>query len=194
MYRRRWVVLFALVMAGATGLFAFASRTETVEALPSSATLRLEVDVAERKLQVIEHGEVTWVYTVTVGSQAHPTPRGSHRISWIEWNPSWTPPNSEWARGRQPVGPGPSNPMGRVKLFFRQPAYYVHGTNAEHELGQAASHGCVRLRNEDVIELAKLVMEHGGQARPASWYQRVIDRFRDTRRVSLSTPVPVTIR
>lgn len=194
MFKRRWLILLAFLIAGGTGLFAFAARADTMEGAPSSETLRLEVNVAERRLQVVERGEVTWVYAVTVGSDNHPTPQGSYRISWIEWNPSWTPPTSEWARGRQPVGPGPSNPMGRVKLFFRQPAYYIHGTAAEHELGQAASHGCVRLRNEDVIELARLVMEHGGEARPASWFRRVIDRFRDTRRVTLSAPVPVTVR
>ena len=142
---------------------------------------------------MVEHGSPTRTYDVTVGTSRHPTPKGSYKIDWIVWNPSWTPPNSEWARGEKPIGPGPNNPMGRVKMFFRQPAYYVHGTSREDEIGEAASHGCVRMRNEDVIELAQLVMEHGGEVRPPNWFQRVINRFRDTREVTLSAPVPVVI-
>jgi murein L,D-transpeptidase YcbB/YkuD len=195
MNRRIGVLLALLVLAAGTGVFAFvAGSGESLESAESSPTLRLEVDRAERVLQVVEDGVVTRVYDVTVGKPGHRTPAGAYRISWLEWNPSWTPPNSPWARGKRPMGPGPDNPMGRVKLFFRAPAYYVHGTEAEAEIGREASHGCVRMRNEDVIELAQLVMEHGGQPRPPGWFQRVIDRFRDTERVGLSTPVPITIR
>jgi murein L,D-transpeptidase YcbB/YkuD len=195
MNRRIGVLLALLVLAAGTGVFAFVARGgESLESAESSPTLRLEVDRAERVLQVVEDGVVTRVYDVTVGKPGHRTPTGAYRISWLEWNPSWTPPNSPWARGKRAMGPGPDNPMGRVKLFFRSPAYYVHGTEAEAEIGREASHGCVRMRNEDVIELAQLVMEHGGQPRPLGWFQRVIDRFRDTERVSLSAPVPITIR
>jgi murein L,D-transpeptidase YcbB/YkuD len=194
MDRRRWTVLIVLLMAGATGLAAYAVRGGSADARPDSPTLRLEVDLDARTLQVVERGAVTQEYAVTVGTASHPTPRGSFRISWLEWNPSWHPPDSPWARGRKPMGPGPDNPMGRVKLFFRNPAYYVHGTDAESEIGHAASHGCVRLRNEDVIALAKVVMEHGGEPPSPSWLQRVIDRFRDTERVTLPNPVPLTIR
>jgi murein L,D-transpeptidase YcbB/YkuD len=198
MNRARWIVL-CLTFAAVTGLFAFAlaGREVMVDApadVPSSTTLRLEVDLAERKLVVVEAGEVTRSYDVTVGKPGHRTPPGSYRITWLEWNPSWTPPSSPWARGRRPVGPGPENPMGRVKMFFRAPAYYIHGTEETEALGGAASHGCVRLANEDVIELAQLVMEHGGERRPASWFTRVINRFRETERVRLTQPVPVTIR
>lgn len=193
MNKRRWILTLCVVaLAAVTGLFAFSPRE-----LPppeSSKTLRLEVDLSDRTLTVLEHGTAVRTFDVTVGTPRHPTPQGQYRIDWIVWNPSWNPPNSDWARGKKPIGPGPNNPMGRVKMFFRQPAYYVHGTNAEDQIGQAASHGCVRMRNEDVIELAQLVMEHGGEPREPNWFQRVINRFRDTREVTLSAPVPVVIK
>lgn len=194
MNRRTTFLIAALVLAGLTGLFAFGlKRADAPDTRPSSETLSLRVDLSDRKLEVMERGAVIRTYDVTVGTRRHPTPAGQFRIDWIVWNPSWNPPNSDWARGKDPIGPGPDNPMGRVKMFFRQPAYYVHGTVAEDEIGRAASHGCVRMRNDDVIELARLVMEHGGEARPPHWFRRVINTFRDTREVTLSRPVDVEI-
>lgn len=195
MSRQRWMILVLFALAAGAGLFAFsAGSREPAEEGPLSETLSLEVDLSERTLSVVERGEVVRSYPVTVGSRGHPTPEGSFRIDWIVWNPSWTPPDSEWARGKKALEPGPGNPMGRVKMFFRRPAYYVHGTDAAEEIGEAASHGCVRMLNGDVIELAQVVMEHGGEPRPPGWFQRLINRFRDTREVTLSRPVPVTIR
>ena len=192
MNRRRWTLLGGIVaLAAFTGLFAFSTR-EVAPPEPSK-TLRLEVDVSERTLTVLEHGEAIRTFDVTVGTSRHPTPTGRYTIDWIVWNPSWNPPNSDWARGKKPIGPGPDNPMGRVKMFFRQPAYYVHGTVRDDQIGEAASHGCVRMRNDDVIELAQLVMEHGGEPREPNWFKRVINRFRDTREVTLDAPVPVMI-
>ena len=192
MHTRRWVLIGCTVLlAAVTGLFAFSTRE--VAGPEPSKTLRLEVDLSERTLTVLERGDVRRTFDVTVGTHNHPTPKGDYRIDWIVWNPSWNPPNSDWARGKKPIGPGPDNPMGRVKMFFRQPAYYVHGTNRDDEIGEAASHGCVRMRNEDVIELAQLVMEHGGEPKEPNWFKRVINRFRDTREVTLQAPVPEVI-
>ena len=192
MINRILFVTLAVVIAALAGLVAFSE--PEVDDRPSSKTLRLEVDLSERALHVIEHGEVTATHPVTVGSPKHPTPAGSYRIDWIVWNPSWNPPDSEWAEDREPMEPGWNNPMGRVKMFFRSPAYYIHGTRAVGELGKAASHGCVRMSNADVLEVARVVMEHGGEPRPPNWFKRIINRLRDTREVTLPQPVPVVIR
>jgi murein L,D-transpeptidase YcbB/YkuD len=54
--------------------------------------------------------------------------------------------------------PGPNNPMGRVKLQFAT-LLYIHGTPEEEEerLGARASHGCVRMGDQDIKELARLI-------------------------------------
>lgn len=180
-------ILAILVVAGGMSL-----RDQRPTERPSE-TLRLEVDISDRTLSVLERGRVVETHPVTVGSRNHPTPLGSYAIDWIVWNPSWNPPDSGWAKNRRAMGPGPDNPMGRVKMFFREPAYYVHGTRAISELGTAASHGCVRLSNADVLKVARRVMKHGGEARPPGWFKRVINSFRDTREVRLTRPVPVQI-
>jgi murein L,D-transpeptidase YcbB/YkuD len=161
----------------------------------SAAAFSLIVDVSDRKLYVMEGSTVARSFSVAVGKKGHPTPRGSYRIQHVVWNPRWVPPKAEWAKDKTPKAPGdPNNPMGKAKLFFKQPDYFIHGTNEPGTVGTASSHGCVRMRNEDVIELAKLVMKHGGQPQAASWYRRVLNQAKSQREVRLSQGVPVRIR
>ena len=109
------------------------------------------------------------------------------------WNPAWKPPDSKWARGKTAKPPGhPDNPMKRVKMFFKEPDYYIHGTGDEDSLGKAESHGCIRMSEEDVTQLAQLVMEHGGKPMPEPWYRRIL-HLKSTKVIYLAEPVPVEI-
>lgn len=193
MTRKTMVAVLAVIGVSLAALAAFAGG-EAVDARPEAETLRIEVDLSERTLSVLDDGQVIETHPVTVGSQAHPTPRGSFRIDRVIWNPSWNPPASDWARGREAVGPGPDNPMGRVKMYFKEPTFYIHGTRDVWNLGKAASHGCVRMSNHDALSVARVVMNRGGEPRTPGWFTRVINSFRDTREVELSRPVPLTIR
>ena len=158
------------------------------------ASLRVRIDISERRLYVEEDGEQVASYGVAVGTGKHPTPRGAFSTRRIIWNPRWVPPDAAWAKNEKPRGPGdPKNPMGRVKIFFREPDYYIHGTNAESSIGTAASHGCIRMRNEEVIELARMMVEKGGGAEPGL-IRRLINNIRQTREVRLSSPVPVRVQ
>jgi lipoprotein-anchoring transpeptidase ErfK/SrfK len=169
--------------------------TATTIPLTSGAPIALRVDLSERQLYVEQNGEVIKSYTVTVGTSAHPTPRGNFGIKHIVWNPRWVPPDEPWARNKTAKGPGEKgNPMGKVKLFFNEPDYYIHGTLTTSELGTAASHGCVRMRNSDVISLAGLVMEYGGAPVEEGFIRRMINNVRTTKQVRLQRAVPVTIQ
>ena len=168
--------------------------TPSTEAQEERGPLRLEVDLSERRLRAYEGDEVVREYDVAVGTSANPTPQGRFQIRRVIWNPRWVPPNAAWARGKTAKGPGePGNPMGRAKLFFQEPDYYIHGTENEASLGRAESHGCVRMANGDVVELARLVMERGGQPRPPTWYQRILNVVRSSSEVRLSEPVTVIV-
>jgi lipoprotein-anchoring transpeptidase ErfK/SrfK len=157
--------------------------------------LSLEVSLSERVLYVRSGDEVVRTYPVSVGREGHRTPAGSFTIRRMIWNPSWVPPNSPWARGMRPASPGdPMNPVGRVKIMFREPDYYIHGTGIPSSLGRAASAGCVRMRDIDAVELARLLMENSGTSRPDSWYEETIERKTVSRTVSLRNPVRVRIR
>jgi len=160
---------------------------------PTEAELRLQVDLSERELAVVLDGTVVERYPVAIGQDSYPTPEGTFAIKKLVWNPTWVPPDSKWARGKTPKAPGdPDNPMKRVKIFFKEPDYYIHGTNDEDSLGRAESHGCIRMHVEDITHVAQLVMEHGGKPMPEPWYRRIFRR-KTTQVVHLVAPVAMAI-
>lgn len=168
-----------------------------VTAAPAPAQggpLGLSVDISERTLYVWGGNVEPRSYPVAVGTEEHPTPKGSFTIEKIIWNPAWVPPpDAEWAEDEERQEPGdPDNPMKAVKIFFDRPDYYIHGTDAHESLGTAASHGCVRMRPDDAEELARILMEHGGESRSGSWYRQV-QRDDETRTVRLDDPIPFTV-
>jgi lipoprotein-anchoring transpeptidase ErfK/SrfK len=85
---------------------------------------------------------------------------GTHSITKkAEW-PDWTPPAEMIAR--QPYLPrfmagGATNPLGARAMYLGNTIYRIHGTNAPSTIGQRVSSGCIRLTNEDVIDLASRV-------------------------------------
>jgi L,D-transpeptidase ErfK/SrfK len=127
--------------------------------------LRIKVDLSERRMTVSEGGKVVKTFGVAVGRASNPTPTGSFRTGRIEWNPSWTPPPRDWAKDMEPRDPGdPRNPMQGVKIYFREPWYFIHGTNDPRSIGSAASRGCLRMRTADAKALARMIQNSGGSA------------------------------
>lgn len=138
-------------------------------------------------------GDSTHSYPVAIGTRRYPTPRGSFLLRRVELNPAWIPPASDWARDRLPMPPGPRNPMGRAKLEFL-PTYYLHGTPEPESVGSAASHGCVRMRNADVLALGARLLTWGraglADSTVAHWIADPVTR----RRVTLERPVSLEVR
>ncbi len=154
--------------------------------------LELEVDLSDRELRVYRGGELEATHPVAVGSEEWPTPTGEWTIGQVVWNPRWIPPEEEWAEEEEVAEPGdPENPLGRAQLVY-SPPNTIHGTNAPESVGQAVSHGSIRVTNEVAMELAREVMEAGGAGRDESWYQAVRDD--PTRRESVAIPNAIPIR
>ena len=97
-------------------------------------------------------------YGVTVGEEALVF-SGVAKVGRKEEWPSWTPTADIKKRMDVPdhVGPGPHNPMGARALYLyagnKDTLYRIHGTNQPEYIGQAISSGCIRMTNEDVIDL-----------------------------------------
>lgn len=123
---------------------------------------RVLVVAGERRLYLKHRGEVL-SFTVAVGTERTPTPPGEYRVQAISHKPTWYPTRSirqdHAARGiRLPavVPPGPGNPLG--DWFVRlQDSIGIHGTDAPDSIGQASSWGCIRMRDEDIDRVARLL-------------------------------------
>ena len=79
------------------------------------------------------------------------------------------------------------------QLFFA-PYYYIHGSPHVQDLGRPASHGCVRMMNHDVIELARLVHARNGGSVSDAEITRLLAHPSQTRASRIATPVPLTLR
>ena len=162
-------------------------------AAAAGAQVRIDLNIPTGRLQVLDGDSVLRTYAVSVGKPGHDTPDGAFTLERAEWNPSWRPPDRAWARDARFTPPGPNNPMGRVKLFFA-PLYYIHGTPDTADIGAPASHGCVRMRNRDVVELARLLHRHADPTVAPSEIDGILRRSGTTRWSSFRAPVPLTIR
>ncbi len=183
------IALFALPIAAALVFGVGAAR----KSAPASSPLTLQVDLSNRILTVRRDGEVVKTYGVAIGSEAHPTPTGSFGIQHLIWNPAWIPPDSKWARGKTYKAPGQAdNPMRTVKLFFREPDFFIHGTNSPGSIGEAASHGCLRMKPDEAAELALMVMDNGGVTRDWDWVKGILN-LGESRSVWINTAAPLTI-
>jgi hypothetical protein len=108
------------------------------------------VSLEDRKLALIEDGQVKRVYTVAVGKHSTPSPVGTFKIERRVANPVYH-------HGGQTVMPGPGNPIGTRWMGLNLPGYGIHGTNAPKSIGKAASHGCIRMGKADLEEFYDLV-------------------------------------
>src|SRR5712691_2568984 len=117
------------------------------------------IDTDNRYLYLVQADQKAIRYGVTVGEEAQGWTGVAKVGSMAEW-PGWTPTPGE----QQRLGPfpahvpgGPQNPMGARGLYLyadgKDTLYRIHGTNQPEYIGQAISSGCIRLTNEDVIDL-----------------------------------------
>jgi lipoprotein-anchoring transpeptidase ErfK/SrfK len=108
------------------------------------------------QLTLYKHLKAVKTYGIAVGQIGLETPAGLYHIENKAVNPAWTMPNSSWvpAKDRGKIIPGgtPENPLKARWLGIFDGAG-IHGTDAASSIGSAASHGCVRMRIPDVIEL-----------------------------------------
>ena len=158
-----------------------------------SGPLTMAASTQKKILVVRVGGHDVKQYDIAVGSKKHATPGGRFTVRHIIWNPAWVPPDEKWAKGKKATPPGhPKNPMKVVKIFFREPDYYIHGTDDEDSIGEAASHGCIRMRAEDAFELARFLMKNGGAPHDDAWFEQVMSRGKPAD-VKLPKGVPMAI-
>lgn len=145
-----WMVLAILLVAGAECLAQERPSTAKAGARLGQPIRKIVISIPDRKLALIEDGDVLKVYPIAVGASQTPSPNGEFRIANRIERPTYYTPGKA-------VGPGPGNPLGTRWLGLSLKGYGIHGTNEPRSIGKRASHGCIRMRNADVEELFEIV-------------------------------------
>jgi L,D-transpeptidase ErfK/SrfK len=184
--RIAWALM--LILAGGAGV----NVGSRVFGDAGETPLRLVLNIPSSRVDVYEHGNLTHSFEVSVGRRGYETPAGSYKLFRVVWNPWWHPPDSKWARKYKPTPPGPSNPMGRVKLQFAE-LLYIHGTLEEDLLGAPASHGCVRMGNSDLLELTRIVHRYKTPDLPGETLDGLAQNWKQTRTFHLRQGVPLAV-
>ncbi|KLK92679.1 ErfK/YbiS/YcfS/YnhG family protein [Microvirga vignae] len=113
------------------------------------------VSTSERRLYYVLGGGKAMRYGVGVGRRGF-TWGGSHSITMKREWPDWHPPAAMLKRRpdlpRHMEG-GPDNPLGARAMYIGSTIYRIHGSNEPETIGEAVSSGCIRMTNDDVIDL-----------------------------------------
>ena len=98
----------------------------------------ISIDISKRRLTLSQNGQSPRIYKVGIGKKSTPTPMGN------------------WSIVQKALNPGGPFGVRWMRLSVTWGGYGIHGTNNPKSIGKAYSHGCVRLYNEDVVELYDL--------------------------------------
>ncbi|MDQ6811112.1 MAG: L,D-transpeptidase/peptidoglycan binding protein [Actinomycetota bacterium] len=114
------------------------------------------IDRRAFRLHFYDHLKLANTYEIAVGMEGLETPAGLHKIEWEQVDPPWYVPKKAWAGALAGtvVPPGPGDPLKARFMSFEGGAG-IHGIDPSEysSIGHNASHGCVRMRIPDVIEL-----------------------------------------
>ncbi len=133
----------------------FPPADEITPSLSVEASLRLVLRLSQRRVYVYQDQQILVSYPVAIGRRGWETPTGQYQVIQKISHPIWQHPFTG-----EVVPPGPENPLGiRWIGFWTDGTNYIgfHGTPNEETVGQAISHGCVRMFNQDVLALFETV-------------------------------------
>jgi lipoprotein-anchoring transpeptidase ErfK/SrfK len=122
----------------------------TKQSAKDSHTRQIIISIPDRRLALLEDGQLVKVYPVAVGRLETPSPDGEFTIINHAVDPTYRHEGKE-------VAPGKDNPLGTRWMGLSAKGYGIHGTNVQSSVGKVASHGCFRMKKKDVEELYRRV-------------------------------------
>ena len=119
----------------------------------------IKIDTKTNMLGVFDAEKLIAAYPVTVGSQHTASPIGDWKVMRITKMPTFRYDKEMLQHGKRSgnfylLAPGPRNPVGVMWIALNKKGIGIHGTDNPDSIGRAASHGCIRLANWDVVRLA----------------------------------------
>src|SRR5947207_7734008 len=126
---------------------------------PASPAVTVKIDTKTNMLEVHQGDKLIAAYPVTIGSAKNASPIGEWKVSRITKMPTFRWDKEMLQHGKRSgnfylLPPGPNNPVGVMWIALNKKGIGIHGTNDPDSIGRAASHGCVRLANWDVVRPA----------------------------------------
>ena len=125
---------------------------------------RVEVHTERHTVDAYDEADkLVAVYPATIGSTETPSPEGTHEITGIAEEPTYTydPEKLDFegvdSDKEFTIAPGPNNPVGLVWIGLNAPGYGIHGSPLPEQIRRQQSHGCVRMTNWDALALAHAV-------------------------------------
>ena len=126
--------------------------------------IRITLNVPAFQLTLWQDGKEVRSYPVGVGMLDFPIVIGLREASSIEWNPVWIPPSSDWIEKSSTVKAGeiilptdPRNPLGKLKIPLGY-GYLLHQAKGPGDMGSLVSHGCIRVMQGDLYDLAEKIV------------------------------------
>lgn len=144
-YIKRLVGLLGVFAGFTFSMAGMPCAAEHIPAVQEQTGTRIAINLASRILTLYENGQKAAIYPVGVGTRRTPTPTGRFVIQNKAVNPTWVNPQNTQMR----IGPGPNNPVGKRWMGFYG-SYGIHGTNHPESVGKYVSHGCVRMKGNDI--------------------------------------------
>src|SRR5687767_3574131 len=136
--------------------------------------IKITINVPAFQMTLWQDGKEVKTYPIGVGLLEYPIFIGQREASSIEWNPVWIPPSSDWIEKSSTVRPGeivlptdPRNPLGKVKIPIGY-GYLIHQAKGPGDMGSLVSHGCVRVMQADLYDLAEKIVAARGLDVPAA--------------------------
>jgi lipoprotein-anchoring transpeptidase ErfK/SrfK len=186
--RQRWE-------GGETGTTS-TTATAKPNALPTDT--RVVVNAPAYRMDVFQDGKLVKTYKVGIGYPEFPLPTGMRKANTITFNPTWTPPDEPWVKGKVKAGEkveagSKLNPLGPIKIPIGFPSL-IHGGKSPARLGTFASHGCVGLTNSQIKDFALELAKLGGAELTPQEVAAYEKQKTETKDVKLKNPVQVELR
>ncbi len=121
----------------------------------NATNISLIVKLSERQVHVYQGKQILNSFPIAVGKLGWETPLGKYQVIRMRQDPVF----KNFKTGEL-IKPSPKNPLGKRLIVFKRGEKFdfaIHGTNQNELIGQAVSHGCIRMYNKDVIKLYEMI-------------------------------------
>ncbi|HXH69291.1 MAG TPA: L,D-transpeptidase [Pyrinomonadaceae bacterium] len=173
-------------------------KIEKTALVAGDGDIKITLNVPAFQMTLWQNGKEVKSYPVGVGMKEFPIFIGMREATQIIWNPNWIPPSSDWVKDDKTVKPGEiikasdkRNPLGKLKIPLGY-SYLIHQAKGAGDLGSLVSHGCVRVLQADLYDLAEKIV---AARNPAVSPEKIKNAKRTKNIVTaqLDTPIPVEI-